>query len=148
MKLSKALKVKNRVAGELSSLQDIYRRENSRREDNPSKVVASDVWNQITAKRNDLVKIKTAITKANIDIYHALAEMEELKGSIHYVSMIPTREGEEVQYEGSNRDKVTYQWTASLNQEAIDGLGRHYQQRINELQDEIDEYNGSTDVEL
>ena len=83
MKLSKALKVKNRVAGELSSLQDIYRRENSRREDNPSKVVASDVWNQITAKRNDLVKIKTAITKANIDIYHALAEMEELKGSIH-----------------------------------------------------------------
>ena len=148
MKLIKALKIKNRVAGDLARAQEIFRRENSRRDDDSSKVDRTEAWNVISSKKAELIRIKTAITKANVGIYHALAEMEELKGMIRYVQLLDTREGEEVSYEGMNAQKVTYVWTAQLNQEAVDGLITHYQNRLNELQDEVDEYNATTDVEI
>lgn len=148
MKLIKALKIKNRVAGDLARAQEIFSRENSRRDDDSSKVDRTEAWNVISSKKAELIRIKTAITKANVGIYHALAEMEELKGMIRYVQLLDTREGEEVSYEGMNAQKVTYVWTAQLNQEAVDGLITHYQNRLNELQDEVDEYNATTDVEI
>ncbi len=146
MTLVKALKVKKRLAGEIANLQEIFKRENSRRNDNPSTVDPSAIYKQIQAKLADLISVKTAIAKANVDIYAKIEEMTELKQYINFVRGVPIRRGEEVVFQGMQREKLTYQWTAFLTQEDIDAEVVKTQEKINLLQDEIDEYNARTVV--
>ena len=66
MNISKALKIKNRLVGELVKLQEIAKRENSRRNDNISKVDCGEVFNQIGVTRTKLVALKSAIVEASV----------------------------------------------------------------------------------
>ena len=145
MKLTNALKTKSRLAGELVRLQNIFRRENSRRNDNPSKENAGEIWNQIVAMSEKLGELKAKIAAANVPIYPKIERMAELKSRIAYLHALPVREGEElvVQY-GS--EPLKYNWTAFLNQQAIDAHVHTLQDQINLLQDEIDAFNATTDL--
>ena len=148
MKIHKALKVKNRLAGEVAGLQEIFKRENSRRNDNASQVDASKVKNSLDAKREELFKLKGAIAQATAPITPKLAELEERKAEKNFLSGIPTREGEEVNNALGGRELVRYQWSATINREGLDELLTKAQENINKLQDEIDEFNAKTDVVL
>jgi len=152
MKLTKALKFKNRLVGEINKLEEVLQRENSRRNDNPSKVDCKEVYTQIVSKVNDLINLKSAICAANAGaavgggIYGKIEETKELKSFINFLNGLPKREGEELTLIGANREKLSYQWTAFLNQEKVDVEVLVTQEKINKLQDEVDEYNAVTDV--
>ena len=153
MKLAKALKVKNRLVGELNQLKMELQRENSRRNDNPSKVDCKTLYIEIETKRDDLISLKAAICSANAGssnkeagIYQKIDKMSELKSFINFLAGLPKREGEELTLIGANREKLTYQWTAFINQERADAITKELQLEINRLQDEVDEYNAVTDV--
>ena len=153
MKLAKALKVKNRLVGELNQLKTELQRENSRRDDNPSKVDCKSLYDDIETKRDNLIALKASICSANAGspnkdagIYQKIDEMSELKSFINFLAGLPKREGEELTLIGVNREKLTYQWTAFINQEKADALTKELQLKINKLQDEIDEYNAVTEV--
>jgi len=146
--LSKALKIKNRLVGEIIRLSEIMRRENSRRNDNVSTVVCSDVFQSILNTYDSLVRCKTEIAKANIDIYEKIEKMSELKQFINFLNSIPVREGEEVEFQGMQREKVVYKWTAFLNRQAIDNKMVEIKNQINVLQDEIDLYNAVTLIDI
>ena len=62
MKLAKALKVKNRLVGELNQLKVELQRENSRRSDNPSKIDCKSLYDAIIIKRDSLISLKSAIS--------------------------------------------------------------------------------------
>lgn len=146
MNLSKSLKVKNRLVGELVKLQEIAKRENSRRNDNVSKVDCGVVFNQIGETRAKLVTLKSAIVEASVGISLQLAELAELKTYINWLSSLPVREGEEKVAFGSAREPQTYIWTATINRENLDSLISNLQGYANTLQDEIDEFNAKTQV--
>ncbi len=146
MNISKALKVKNRLVGELAKQQEIFKRENSRRNDNPSTVNAADVLLNVVAVFDKLVKLKGAINEASAPVSEKLAKLTELKQYINFVSSVPCREGEELTLIGSNREKLSYTWTALLNREKIDHEVSFLQKKINDLQDEIDTFNSQTTV--
>jgi hypothetical protein len=147
--LAKALKVKNRLAGELTRLRNVLKRENSRRNDNPSKIDPKEVdvsIKQIIAK---LVATKSAITRANIDIYSTLVKLEEAKSEISYLQTLPVKEGVEKTAIGYNtREVIEYNWTAYLNQSSVDNRVKDLQTQADELQDEVDSYNATHSVEI
>ena len=145
MKIHKALKVKNRLTGELNKLKEVVNRENSRRNDNASKIDCSKVMSELLEVSNKLNRIKTAIAEANVGIYGSIDLMGELKNLISFYTCLDTREGEEVAYLGGDQ-QTTFRYTAFLNKEEVELRIRALQNRINELQDKIDDYNAITDV--
>lgn len=146
IKLHTALKVKNRLAGEVARLQSILARENARRNDNTSKIVCADISIQLDAARKKLLSVKTEIAKANVPIYAALAELEETKAQIAFYSTLPVREGYEII--PTPTGSLDYTWTSYLNREKLDNLVAELQKRANDLQDEIDAYNASATVSV
>lgn len=147
MNLSQALKQKNRLAGELVRQQQILQRENARRSDSVSKVDRSAVWAKIQQLSEELGVLKGKITTANIGIYPLLERMAELKSRIGFLNTLPKREGEEVTFVGRDQEKVTYTWDSLINQQKTDEMVAGLQVDINTLQDQVDAYNATTQVD-
>lgn len=146
MKLSQALKLKNRLAGELVRQQQILQRENARRSDSKSNVDREAIWKEVLRLSDELGALKGRITQANIGVYPMLERMAELKSRIAYVQSLPKREDEEVQFIGRNQEKLTYQWNSFITQEKSDAMVQEIQEQINNLQDKVDAYNATTEV--
>lgn len=147
MKLSQALKQKNRLAGEIVTQQRILTRENSKRNDNPSKVEVSAVFSRIVTLSDELGKIKAAIAAANVPIYPKIERMAELKSRIAYIKGLNKREGTEVEPIGANQTKE-FTWTAFITEEKADKLVAELQGEIDRLQDEVDAFNATTSVQM
>jgi hypothetical protein len=147
MNLAQALKQKNRLAGELVRQQQILQRENARRSDNVSQVDRDAVYVKILSISDDLGELKGKITQANVNIYPALERMAELKSRISFIQGLEKREGEEVVFVGRDQEQTKYQWDSFINQEKCDETVADLQEQINDLQDEADEFNHSTEVE-
>jgi len=150
MKLATALNKKNQLIGELNQLWNIFCRENSRREDNTSKIDAQAIYDKWKTKKKELIELKSAITRTNIGLYPVLAEMEELKSEIAALSTLSIKEGPEITFVFANneRQNVIYQWTAAINNEKRDKILERLQTRINELQEYVTTYNANTDVKF
>jgi len=146
IKLHTALKIKNRLAGEVTRVQEILRRENARRNDSVSKVDRAALFNVLTETREKLVKLKSEIAKANVPVYPLLARMEELKSYIAFLAGLPVREGPEVV--PSISETLSYVWASHINQEEKDKLLAETQEEINNLQDEVDAINASITIEV
>ena len=146
MKLSQALKLKNRLAGELVRQNQILQRENARRSDSKSQVDRDAVWNEILKLSDQLGELKGKITQANVGIYPMLERMAELKSRIAFVQGLPKREDEEVQFIGRDQEKLTYQWSSFITQEKSDQMVKELQEQINNLQDQVDAYNATNEV--
>lgn len=148
MNISKALKLKNRLAGDVSKLQDIARRENSRRSDNLSQIDVDNVFGSLKKTSETLALLKASISRASAPIAIKLAFLSELKNYVNWISGLPTREGEEKVSYGHSSEVEVFKWTAYLNRQALDLEIANIQTKINNLQDEIDDFNSSTTIDL
>ena len=147
MNLSKSLKVKNSLVGKLNRYKQILLRENSRRNDNVSKVNPAQIYDEMLFVSEKLGRLKAAIAKVNIGIYDKIERMAELKDRITYLQSLNTREGEEIVL-GYNQDKLVYQWTTFINNEKRDKLVQELQLEIEKYQDDTDLYNTTTIVDF
>jgi len=149
MKLIRALKEKNRLAGEVNQLFTVLSRENSREEKSTSKVDAEKIYKDWLDKKQKLSALKASIAKANVDIYEKISQMEELKSEITSLDMLDTKDGTFQESLGYRGDKVLEKvYKAYITNEKRDALKIVIQEKINKLQDEIDEYNIGKDVIL
>jgi hypothetical protein len=146
MNLAQALKLKNRLAGELVRKQQILERENARRSDSVSKVDREQVWKEIVDLSDRLGVLKGQITRANVAIYPSLERMSELKSRITFINNLPKRAGEEVNFVGRDQEKLIYTWDSLINQERADALVTKLQEEINSLQDKVDAYNATNQI--
>ena len=146
MKIHQVLKQKNRLAGEVASLEAIARRENSRRSDNPSTIECGKIFAELTKTRKLLVEIKGAIAKASAPIAEKLALLAEGKAEKTFLESLPTREGVELVTVSHGLPPERLEWKAERNRALVDALRAAAQVRINELQDEIDLFNAVTDI--
>jgi gas vesicle protein len=148
MNISKALKVKSRLAGEIVRLQNIIKRENSRRSDNISTVIVAREFVKLIETREKLISLKSAIALATAPLSEKLIRLAETKSEMNFYQSLPTREGTEVDIYGSSREKLTYEWTAYNNRQRVDEITEELQDEINTLQDEVDDFNARTQVEF
>lgn len=144
MKLSKALKVKNRLVGEIKTISDEICEHNCYTDENMYTLNTHEHLKLLMDKINNLVQHKIAIQMATRDILPKLIEMTELKALISMIKTIPTKEGKS--HLGYGQHLVTTDWKSQLNKENVKILIKELQERVEALQDEIDEYNATTTI--
>lgn len=148
MKLSKALKEKNRLAGEINRLKQLIQRENSRNVKSSSTVDVGKLWTEMVEATEKLITLKTAIFKANAGIYDKIVRMAELKGRVGWVQTLNTNNEtkEEIIY-GTSTIRVT-EFKAYKTQEDVDNMVKELQDEISKLQDDLDDYNATVTIEV
>lgn len=147
--LAKALKIKNRITGELRKQMQVLQRENSQRADKTHQIDPKDILVKITNLSNNLITLKTAINNANSGIVKQLAFMEESKS---YISFLEQLRGyikeEEIDYNGTGSTPARIPYNTAFTNYDIDKMVKEVQQKIGENQDFIDDFNATTFIEI
>lgn len=94
----------------------------------------------------DIVTIKMAIFEANAKVQDRIFRMAELKGEVTRLRSLNTSEG----YVQSNRydDSSVSEYKTVLSQRTVDNLVNKLQKEIDEIQEELNQYNAQTLVEV
>lgn len=150
--LAKALKIKNRLVGELASLQAVARQHNSLPiESRGEKSVSLDkVWEDIQNTSNRIVELKSKIAVATAQIAPFLVDLAETKSTISFLETLPIKEGKEdtqIGY-GVNSSLKTVVWNSFIDEASKNKLVKENKNRLDSLQDKIDEFNAFTKIDF
>ena len=148
MKLTKALKLKNQLAGDVAELKDRLSKQNSRAATVPFDYDTREVLTALRAKVENLIAVKSSIATANVGLYPRIFRLAELKGLVTQLKALDVRHG--VFKEAGNYAQPAYEveYVAQLKKSVVDGLVAELETEISALQDELDEFNHSHSVEL
>lgn len=146
MKLTKALKLKNQMAGDVTTLKDRLSKQNSRAAAVPFDYDNRQVLIELRSKVDELVKVKAAIAAANTAQYARIFRLAELKGIVTLLKSLDVRHG--VFKEGGNYMQSTFEveYIAQLKKAEVDQLVADLEAEIITLQDELDEFNHTNSV--
>ena len=144
--IARALKEKNRVAGRLAKAREIIGQENSKETKIPRKVDVDATLAEAKALEDRLIAIKTAIAEANTPIVAKIIALDELKSEIVFFNGLDAKEG--VYEEASYGGRIAHEFTAVISQPRILAEVGELQKRADSLQDELDDFNASTKVEI
>ena len=144
--VARALKEKNRVAGRLAKALNLVSRENSQDSNIPRGVDVEATYAQAKELRKRLVETKTAIALANQPIVGKIIELEEIKSEISYLNGLDVKEG--VFVSNSYNSTVTNEFSAVIKKQQVLEEVERLQSRADRLQDELDEFNALTKVEI
>ena len=141
--IARALKEKNRIAGQLAKTRNILSLKNSHARGDVIKVDLEHLFKEEEKLLGRLVKIKTKIAAANKEIVGKIVELAEIKSRIAWVSGIDT-------YEGARSDRCSnsQEYVATFDELEQADLLKKLQRQANRLQDQIDEYNGTRHIEI
>ena len=142
--LAKALKLKNRLAGRLTKVQEDIATYNSVLEEQVDKFNVVNALKEREQIQESLIDVKTAIIKANAPIQGMLIRHGELRSKIDWLKYIPIRDG--VERHGYQNTEVTY--VACLKKQQLDEEIKNLEKQIDGIQDEVDAFNHTTKVEV
>lgn len=166
--LARALKEKNRLIGEINRIRSIFNDHNLVRkvvtvsEGSNTSEISKDYAAVIAAQergttdplslfrayesmKERLVEIKTAITKANAGAAELLVSLTEAKSALSEIGSFHTGRTTIEPYGGERNMLINHY---ALDTEFFLETQKAYSDRVNTLQDEIDEYNAKTFVEI
>jgi hypothetical protein len=148
MKLAKALKLKNQLAGEIAQLKDLLAKQNVRSSKQKFDYDNREVLTRLRAKVDELVRVKTALAVANAEAYNRIFRLAELKGLVTTLAGLDTKHG--VFHEGGRFGEPAYEveYAAQLSKVDIDKLSDALKTEIQALQDALDEFNFTHAVDL
>ena len=144
--IAKALKEKNRVAGRLAKARDLVNNENSKDKKVPRGINVSETFALAKALRDRLIAIKSAIAEANKPIVSKIIELDEIKSEIAYLNGLNVKEGKFIETNYGSRIELEIDVIIS-KQEVLDAVAA-LQARADQLQDELDEFNAATRIEI
>lgn len=148
MKVSKALKRKNQVAGEITLLKQRLTQQNVRPDGQDFDYDNQQVLTELREKIGELVSVKTALAQANTSVYSEIFRLAELKGLLASLRGLETKQGEfrEGRIFAEEVNKVHYR--AQINKAEVDRLSAELETEITALQDRLDEFNTTQEVAL
>ena len=146
MKLVKALKLKNQLAGEVTQLKELLAQQNVRSSKQKFDYDNRDVLTRLRTKLDELVRVKAALAVANAEIYAKIFRLAELKGLVATLTALETKSG--VFHEGRGFGEANYEveYVAQLGKVDVDKLVAELQNEIETLQDALDEFNFTRSV--
>ena len=147
MKLYQALKVKNRLTTEISSLKAQIKEQNSRRVLQPFDYDTRILLDQLRKRIDELTRIKGAIGKANGAIYEQIFRLAEFKGMISFLREVPTKHGKFVE-SPSFTSSIEVEYQAQLRQAELDRVITDLESQVNRLQDELDRFNNECQIDV
>jgi hypothetical protein len=148
MKLAKALKLKNQLAGEVAQLKELLAKQNVRSSKQKFDYDNREVLAQLRAKLDELVRVKTELARANLDAYERIFRLAELKGLITTLKALDTKNG--IFHEGGRFGEPAYEveYVAQLNKVTLDASVAGLEKETQALQDALDEFNFTQAVNL
>lgn len=139
--LSKALKIKNRLAGRLAKVNLSIAQYNCTVEGRKGEVDVRALDNERTALVAALVNLKTSIYEANKGIYNNILLIGEKKGEIEFLNGLNTKHGSEPHgYQGT-----TVNYISVIQKVEVDKRVKQLEKEIDDLQDQIDKYNAESE---
>jgi hypothetical protein len=148
--ISKALNLKNKLAGRLAHVANLIASHNSHVEGTKQHFDVKELLKEYTDKSARIAAVKAAIAKGNADagVFPLIYEMAELKSRISYLRAVNTREGAEEYSGGYNQPNKTRNWVVSYDQSSIEKMVQEAEDRLEELQDKITYLNQMTKVSI
>lgn len=145
MKLSKALKEKKRLTGEIQRLKRLIYSKNSYIEGSkvPEKFDVKELYAQLQSKIQELVNLKIVINEANKEIQSSIYLLSEYKGLIDFFNTLNTTEGPTHDY----HTDINTNYCAQIDELEKEELIKKYQDKADRLQDQIDTYNYTTEID-
>jgi len=146
MKLTKALKLKNQLAGDVTTLKDRLTKQNSRAASVPFDYDSRQVLADLRTKLDDLVKVKASIAVANAAQYERIFRLAEIKGLVALLKSLDVRQG--VFKEGGSYMQAAFEveYLAQIKKAEVDQLVAELEAEIITLQDALDEFNHTHSV--
>lgn len=144
MKLSKALKLKNKKINEYNNLVTKMVSYNSYDTDTKKTYNSAELYKEVIVKQDDLIKFKTAIHLTSEPIREKIFRLGELKNLLMNLSRLNTAEGK-VKSRGYGESDVSI-YACDINEETKVQMIEAYQNEVEEIQDEIDAFNATTDL--
>jgi hypothetical protein len=148
MKLAKALKLKNQLAGQIANLKETLKTQNCRPAKQPFDYDNQDLWRQLRTTVDELVRVKTIIAVANISIYDRVFRLAELKGLIASLGTLETKQGTFNENEGYRGAANPVEYRSQLSRQDLDRLIVELQAEVRDIQDTLDEFNATQGVTL
>ena len=144
--IARALKEKNRVAGRLAKARELVGSENSKDKSVPRGVDVAETYALSKVLRDRLIAIKSAIAEANKPIVSKIVELDEVKSEIAYLNGLEVKEGKFVSTNYGSR--VESEIDAVIRKQQVLDEVAALQARAEKLQDELDEFNAVTKIEI
>ena len=142
MNIKNALKQKNKLVQELNQLVQRMVINNTVIEGNQRPYSSKETLGQVYKKIEEINVLKTQIHRANAPVYDKIFALAELKGMIKELKKIPTDEGKQTERYGS----VQSIKEVELNVTDIDNSISILETQIEELQNELDVHNATTNI--
>ena len=146
--LSKALSIKNRLAGRLSQARANIEAYNSVLAGQKEGLVQATVdvraeYARFRKLQDGLIALKAAIQRANLPIYEDVLQLGELKGVIQFLNGLNTKHGTEPGY-----NAVEFRYVAEIKKPEALEMVRKLEAEIDAIQDKLNQFNASTRVEI
>ena len=151
MTISKALKEKNRIAGRIAKLQTQVVKYNRYKKDSVREFSSKELLKSLQEEWAYLINIKSKIANANAGISHKLVQLTEAKAELTFWNGMsnggPAEEliTESRYVDGQYHNVVVTMICDVTTKEVHDNINR-VQTLIENLQDEIDDYNATTKI--
>lgn len=142
MNLKQALKKKNKLAGQLKTALNRMMDNNSYLEGHNPSYNSIKMLNAANNLSKELAELKTKIQLANSPVLHLIYEMGELKSIITHLSRMNCNSGTEINY----RNETTVNRISVIGQVQKDELVEQLENRIDEINDELDRFNAITNI--
>lgn len=144
--IARALKEKNRVAGRLAKARELVGSENSKDKSVPRGVDVAEMYAQAKELRDRLIAIKSVVAEANKPIVSKIVELDEIKSEIAFLNGLNVKEGKFVTTNYGSR--IESDIDAVIRKQQVLEEVAALQARADRLQDELDEFNATTKVEI
>jgi hypothetical protein len=153
MNIAQALKTKNRLAGQVARLEQRLIQHNQHVKEVEPEFNIKEVMVELIAARTTLSEIRTAIQRANHDIMDKLVQLAEAKADLAFWQGFADHHSGPAEYAIMRRKmgENGYVDAPEVHVNEIDTKTATnnvdvLQERVNNLQDEIDAYNATTQV--
>jgi hypothetical protein len=146
--LAKALKIKSKLIGEIKELESmIYNKnsfiinQNNSIDNHISKYDVTKMLSELNSKIEKLVNIKIAINDANSEIIHQIFTISEYKSQLKFISGLDIKEG--FTRRGYMETEAS-EYYSQIDDNMRNTMKKELQTKIDNIQDELDNYNHST----
>lgn len=149
MKLYQAIKEKKRLIREIAELNIRIQQNNSILKGNERDYDVEETFEKYLQLKDKLVDLKNKIRSATAPVYPKLHEMEETKDIIQMLKNLDCSSGISTRrrsYMDTDEELITYE--SQFDKKEVDDMISSYVSKVSRLQDEIDEFNYTTEVDV
>lgn len=144
MKIVRAMKQCKRLQGEIKELQKRASSCLNTIDGNAFSEKFDELLTELAEKKLRLRTLKNGVMLANVksDMFRKILELGELKSHIDFIRELEPQAGITENRYGEVAQKKISQWTVVAKNKAV----QETQSKINELTDELDDFNAKTDI--